>query len=274
MLTRNLATNDFGVAIRSFRGSNWDRNFSTMSTEPFRTQLSLFATTRWSLVGDAACAEGTRAGEGLTAIFETYWPPLYRYVRRLGRQQQDAEDLVQGFFMNLIAGKGLRLADPSRGRFRAFLLEALKHYMANEWHREHRLKRGGFSQHLSIDWQDAESGLRIEPEDPRSPDRLFDREWALALLEKVVRDLAAESQAGDPTDAFARWQPFLSMSAAKIPYAEIAANFGMTEGAARVAVHRLRKRYRQRLRDEISRTLATDELVDDEMRTLFAVLSE
>ena len=228
----------------------------------------MFATTRWSIVGAAAGEDDTLAREGLAALFQTYWPPLYRYVRRLGQREQDAEDLVQGFFASLLEGSGLRLADPERGRFRAFLLVSLKHYMANEWRREHRQKRGGFAAHLSIDWQDAESGLSLDPADHRSPDKLYDREWAVALLDKVLTDLAAEEE------DFARWKPFLSVSSGNIRYAEIAEQFGMTEGAARVAVHRLRKRYRHRLREEISRTLVSGDLVDEEMQALFAVLSE
>jgi RNA polymerase sigma factor (sigma-70 family) len=236
--------------------------------QPERSHASFFATTRWSLVGDAAGADERRARDGLAAIFTTYGPPLYRYVRRLGKPVPDAEDLVQGFFEHLLEGNGLRLADRDRGRFRAFLLGALKHFMANEWQRDHRQKRGGFAPHLSIDWQDAESGLALEPADPRSPDVLYDREWAIALLDKVLAGLAAEE------DDFARWKPFLGIGSGRIAYAEVAEKFGMTEGAARVAVHRLRKRYRQRLREEIGRTLVSDELVDEEMHALFAVLSQ
>jgi len=240
-----------------------------MSDHATPHQPPLFLTTHWTQVCDAARGGDTGAVEAMGALFETYWPPLYRYVRRTGRAAQDAEDLTQGFFAHLLQQNGLRLADRNRGRFRAFLLGSLKHYMANEWQRDHRLKRGGFATHLSIDWKDAETGLGLEPEDHRSPDRMYDRDWAMALLDKVLDDLAAEEKDLD----FARWKPFLSMSSAHLSYGEIAAEFGMTEGAARVAVHRLRKRYRQRLRDEIGRTLADEHLVEDEMQSLFAALS-
>lgn len=236
--------------------------------DPSGKQVSLFATTRWSIVGAAAGEDDTLAREGLAALFQNYWPPLYRYVRRLGHREQEAEDLVQGFFVSLLEGSGLRLADRERGRFRAFLLVSLKHYMANEWRREHRQKRGGFATHLSIDWKDAETGLSLDPADERSPDKLYDREWALALLDKVLDELAAEEE------DFARWKPFLSVSSGSIGYAGIAAEFGVTEGAARVAVHRLRKRYRHRLREEIARTLLTEDLVEEEMGALFAALLE
>ncbi|MFA7342663.1 MAG: sigma-70 family RNA polymerase sigma factor [Terrimicrobiaceae bacterium] len=231
---------------------------------------TLFATTRWTLVCEAARGGDTAAVEALGALFGTYWQPLYRYIRRLGRTEPDAEDLVQGFFAHLLRQNGLRLADRDRGRFRAFLLGSLKHYMANEWQRDHRLKRGGFAPHLSIDWKNAETGLGLEPEDRRSPAKLYDRDWAVALLDKVLDDLAEEEKGSD----FVRWKPFLSANSARLPYAEIAAESGITEEAARVAVHRLRKRYRQRLRDEIGRTLAPGQPVEDEMRSLFAALSE
>lgn len=231
---------------------------------------TLFFTTRWTEVCVAVEGGDTKAAAALEALFESYWQPLYRYVRRLGQPTHDAEDLVQGFFAKMLEHGSLRLADRTKGRFRAFLLGSLKNYMANEWQRAHRLKRGGFATHLSINWKSAETGLGIEPMDGRSPDLLYDRDWAVTLLDKVLDDLAKEEKALD----FERWKPFLSMSSGQLSYAEIATQFGMTEGAARVAVHRLRKRYRQRLRDEISRTLAGDDLVEDEMRALFAALSQ
>jgi len=228
---------------------------------------TLFATTRWTVICDAARGGDTAAVEALETLFSTYWRPLYRYLRRLGRSAPDAEDLVQGFFAHLLAHDGLCLVDRAVGRFRAFLLGALKNYVANEWRREHRHKRGGFATHLSVDWQNAETGLRIEPADPRTPDLFYDLDWAAALLDKVLDDLA-ESETN-----FDRWKPFLSLGSGRIPYAEIGKESGMSESAARVAVHRLRKRFRQRLRQEIARTLGDGARVDDEMRALFAVLS-
>ena len=237
---------------------------------PAASNPTVFATTRWTLVCEAARGGDTDAVEAMGALCGTYWQPLYRYVRRCGRSAEDAEDLVQGFFAHLLEKNGLRLADRDLGRFRAFLLGSLKHFMANAWQRDHRLKRGGFATHLSIDWKHAETGLGLELPDNRSPDKMYDRDWAMALLDKVLDDLAAEEKNLD----FARWKPFLSMSSVRLPYAAIATEFGLTEGAARVAVHRLRKRYRQRLRDAIGRTLASEQLVEDEMRALFAALSD
>ncbi|HKK17187.1 MAG TPA: sigma-70 family RNA polymerase sigma factor [Opitutales bacterium] len=225
-------------------------------------------TTRWTLIGEAADAGNVEAKEALGTIFETYWKPLYRYVRRRGKSPEDAEDLVQGFFVKLLDRDGLKSVDRERGRFRAFLLMALKHYMVSEWQRDHRKKRGGFAPHLSLDREEAETGLSVELEDERSPDRLFDREWALALLDKVLRDMEAE----DP--AFSKWTPFLSLSRERLAYAEIAEKFAMSEGAARVAVHRLRKRYRKRVRNEIACSLSDASMVEDELNVLFSALAQ
>jgi len=234
--------------------------------QPDREPFS-FATTRWTLVCDAVKEGEPGAAEALGALLETYWRPLYHYVRRMGRTAQDAEDLVQGFLLHFLRLKGLRLADRERGRFRSFLLGSLKNFVANEWQREHRLKRGGFAAHLSINWKDAETGLGLEPEDGRSPDKLFDRDWALALLDRVLGGLEREEK------DFGRWKPFLGLRSDHLPYAQIARECGISEGAARVAAHRLRKRFRQRLREEIALTLADERQADEEMRALFAALS-
>lgn len=236
---------------------------------PGSTHQTLFVTTRWTVVCEAAHGGDAEAQRALDALFATYWQPLYRYVRRMGHDAADAEDLVQGFVAHLLENRGLRLADRGRGRFRAFLLGSLKNYMANVWRRDHRQKRGGFATHLSLDWRSAETGLGIEPADLRSPDLLYDRDWAVTLLDKVLDDMAREDRDLD----FDRWKPFLGISSERLAYAEIAAQFGITEGAARVAVHRLRKRYRHRLREEIARTLADAALVEDEMHALFAALA-
>ena len=233
-----------------------------------KQRSTLFLTTRWTLVGKAAGSGDTEARRALGDLFGIYWKPLYRYVRRKGKSAEDAEDLVQGFLEHLVAGDGLRLADRDRGRFRAFLLSALKNFIAREWLREHRQKRGGFAPHLSLDWEDAESGLKLEAEHARSPDRLFDREWAMSLLDKVLDDMEREEP------EFAEWKPFLSLSRERLSYAEMAKKSEMNEAAVRVAVHRLRKRYRQRVREEIAGTLAESSMVEDEMRALFAALTE
>lgn len=234
---------------------------------------TLFLTTRWTLVRAAARGDDVAAVAALGELCTTYWQPLYRYARRKGKSPEDAEDLVQGFLTHVIEAGALRETDSSRGRFRAFLLASFSHWMINEWKRDKRQKRGGGQAPLSLDWQSAESGLRIEPADDRSPDRHYDREWALALLGKVLADLENTCRAEGGEAQFVALKPCLTADSAKIPYADIAFRLAISEGAARVAVHRLRKRYRHLLTWEISRTLASPDAVEEEMRALFAALA-
>jgi RNA polymerase sigma-70 factor (ECF subfamily) len=234
---------------------------------------AFFATTRWTLVCEAARGGDTVATEALGALFATYWQPLYRYARRKGKSKEDAEDLVQGFLAHLMEADGLRETDRSKGRFRSFLLASFGNWMINEWKHAARLKRGGGVSQVSFDWESAETGLKLEIPDDRSPDRLFDREWALTLLAKVLDDLEAASEAEGNAGQFALLKPCLTADSGRIPYVELAAELGMTEGAARVAIHRLRKRYRSLLNQEIGRTLSSPEAVEDEMRALFTVLA-
>ncbi|WP_193213103.1 RNA polymerase sigma factor [Luteolibacter marinus] len=235
---------------------------------------SFFATTRWTLVGAAARDGDSAALEALGTLFETYWQPLYRYARRKGKTKEDAEDLVQGFFEHLMEARALQDIDRAKGRFRAFLLASFNHWMINDWRRGARLKRGGEATVLSLDWEDAETGLKLDPEDRMSPDRHYDREWALALLGKVIGDLETASAGEGNAVQFAVLKPCLTADSARIGYAGIAAQLGASEGAARVAVHRLRKRYRHLLTAEIARTLASPDAVEEEMRSLFAALAD
>ena len=234
---------------------------------------AFFATTRWTLVCAAAHGNDTDAVQALGSLFGTYWPPLYRYARRKGKSREDAEDLVQGFFAHLLEARGLRETDRSRGRFRAFLLAGFNHWMINDWKRATSLKRGGGGAPLSFDWESAESGLRLEIADACAPDRLFDRDWAFALLAKVLRDLELACRAEGGERQFAVLKDCLAASSSRIPYAELAPALGLSEGAARVAVHRLRKRYRALLNEEIGRTLASPDAVEEELQALFAVLA-
>lgn len=241
------------------------------SREPLPT---FFATTRWTLVRDAARGGDTAAMDALGDLFRTYWQPLYRYARRRGKSKEDAEDLVQGFLAHLMEASALRHTDRDKGRFRAFLLASFNHWMINEWKHATRQKRGGGISPLSFDWESAETGLKLEIADERSPDRLFDREWALTLLGKVLADLEAASAAEGNAVQFERLKPCLTADSARIPYEELAASLGMSEGAMRVAIHRLRKRYRALLTEQITRTLSSPDAVEGEMRALFAVLAE
>ena len=233
---------------------------------------AFFATTRWTIVRDAATGGDDVAKEALGTLFHTYWQPLYRYARRRGKSKEDAEDLVQGFFGHVLEANALRDTSRDKGRFRAFLLASFNHWMINRWKRETRQKRGGGIPVLSFDWEEAESGLKLEQADERSPDRLFDREWALTLLGKVLDDLEASSrEEGDLQ--FEKLKPCLTADSSRIPYVSLAQDLQMSEGALRVAVHRLRKRYRALLTEEIARTLSSPEAVEDEMQALFAVLA-
>jgi RNA polymerase sigma factor (sigma-70 family) len=233
----------------------------------------VFVTTRWSVVLTAARPDTVRAREALATLCQTYWSPLYGYVRRQGHSREDAEDLVQDFFAQFLARNSLEGLSGDKGRFRAFLLASLKHHLSNARDRARRQKRGGDISHLSLDWRDAEGRLHLDPADPRSPDRLFDREWALALLDQVLTRLGEESATGGKAEEFAQLRPFLTLDRGEIQYAQAATDLGIEEGAARVAVHRLRKRYRQLVREEIAATLASPDLVDAEMQALFAALA-
>jgi RNA polymerase sigma-70 factor (ECF subfamily) len=233
-----------------------------------------FATTRWTLVHDAAAGGDTRAVAALNELLGCYWQPLYRYARRTGKSREDAEDLVQGFMAHLIEAAALRRGDPARGRFRTFLLASFNHWMINEWKHGSRAKRGGGIALISLDWQHAETGLTAEPADSRSPDLLYDREWALALLDTVLASLERICLAEIGAAAFAALRPSLTADTARIRYSEVAATLGVNEGAARVAVHRLRKRYRHLLTAEITRTLSDPGQAEEELRALFAALAE
>jgi RNA polymerase sigma-70 factor (ECF subfamily) len=243
-----------------------------MSSESPRP--TLFATTRWTLVVDAARGAETAAVDALGELVRTYWQPLYRYARRKGKSKEDSEDLVQGFMLHLIEARSLDSADREKGRFRAFLLTCFNHWMTNEWRHANRQKRGGGQGILSFDWESAESGLKLDIPDSRSPDLHYDREWALALLDKVLNELEAASLAEGSIEQFNQLKLCLTADSQKIPYAKIAKQLSVTEGAVRVAVHRLRKRYRKLLTEEITRTLASPDSLDEEMHALFAALSD
>jgi RNA polymerase sigma factor (sigma-70 family) len=208
------------------------------------------------------------ADRALEELCRTYWYPLYAYVRRQGHSREDAEDLTQGFFARFLARNYLENVSSEKGRFRAFLLASLKHFLANEHARAGRLKRGGGTITLSLDWQDANTRYQIDPADQLSPDTLYDRTWAMTLLERVITRLHEECAAEGKGKLFERLKPFLMAGKGAIPYSETAADLDCSEGTVRVAVHRLRKRYRELLRKEISQTLSDPAQVEEEMRTL------
>jgi RNA polymerase sigma-70 factor (ECF subfamily) len=230
-----------------------------------------FATTHWSLVLAAGRGSRPEAAASLATLCETYWYPLYYYVRRCGYRAEEAQDLTQEFFATLLEKGSLKVADPERGRFRSFLLASLNHFLANEWDRACARKRGG-GRVLSLDIAGAESRYALEPADDLTAERLFERRWATTLLDLVLARLREEFVREGQDRVFERLKGFLGGAVADASYGEVAADLGMTEAAVKMAVHRLRRRYRRLLRAEIAQTVALPEQVDDEIRRLFAAL--
>jgi RNA polymerase sigma-70 factor (ECF subfamily) len=232
-----------------------------------------FEATRWSVVLAAGRGDSTRAAAALEHLCGTYWYPLYAFVRRQGRSPEDAQDLTQAFFARLIAKRDLAGVDRAKGRFRSFLLAALKHFLANEWDKARALKRGGGVHVTSLDVGDAETRYLREPADPETPERVFERRWALTLLDEVLHGLRAEYQARGQGTLFEELKGTLAGGGGAEGHAAAARRLGMNEGAVKVAAHRLRRRYRDRLRAEIATTVDAPSEIDDELRHLFAVLS-
>lgn len=232
-----------------------------------------FVTTHWSVVVAAGRNDTTKAHDALAKLCQTYWHPLYAYVRRLGHSPPDAQDLTQEFFARLLAKNYLAGADESRGRFRSFLLASLKHFLVNEWEKARAQKRGGGQIPISIDMSTAETNCHFEPVDTLTADKIFERRWAVTLLDQVLRRLREEYVASDRERLFEQLKPTLTDDSGTMRYADIAVRLGTTEGAVKVAVHRLRHRYREVLRAEIAQTVSSPGEVDDELRNLFAALA-
>lgn len=246
---------------------------SDPSTPPANAPGDYFATTHWTVVLAAGCRSTPQADVALEELCRTYWYPLYAYIRRRGHSNEDAEDLAQAFFARLFEKNYLAGLSSEKGKFRAFLLAALKHFLANEWDRANRQKRGGGVTTLSLNWQSGDTRYQIDPADTLSPDKLYDRAWAVTLLERVITRLREESLADTKAKLFEQLKPFLMVGKSAIPYAEAARALELTEGNVRVAVHRLRRRYRELLREEISQTLSNPAQVDEEMRALFSAFT-
>jgi RNA polymerase sigma-70 factor (ECF subfamily) len=241
--------------------------------EPVPARGQWFVTTHWSVVVAAGRPDSPQVIEALEKLCRTYWYPLYAYVRRRGKNAHDAEDLTQAFFERLLEKNYIADARRERGRFRCFLLSAFNHFLADEWGRTHAAKRGGDATFVSLDAQDAEERYKLEPADETDAEKLFHRRWALTLLETVVGQLRAELAAAGKGQQFDVLQGFLMGDKPGVSYGEAAARLNMSEGAARVAVHRLRQRCRQLFRDQIAHTVSGPAEVEDEIRHMFAVLS-
>jgi RNA polymerase sigma-70 factor (ECF subfamily) len=231
----------------------------------------MIATTRWSLVAAAKDPAAPHAREALAELCRLYWFPVYAYVRRRGHDHHAAQDLTQAFFARLLERNDLAAADRTRGRFRSYLLTSCQHFLSNERDRETAKKRGGGRARLPLDFADADTRYSHEPADMQTPERAFDRQWALGLLDRALGELRSEYADSGRARLFDALKCCLA-GGADVAYADLAGRLGMTEGAVKVAVHRLRQRYRDRLRGLIADTVATAEEVDDEIRDLFAAL--
>jgi len=246
---------------------------SKTDTNSTPADTSRFATTHWSVVLAAGSPESSRYKEALEKLCGTYWFPLYAFLRRRGHNRNHAEDCIQGFFANLLEKRGLRLVDPKYGKFRSFMLAALKHFLADQRGRELAQKRGGGWKALSLDLENAEKRYAIELAHNLSPEKLYEKSWALAVLEQTMARLKAESAATGKQELFDHLKVCLLGVGDSASYRQIAAELDMTEGAVKVAVHRLRKRYRELLRHEIIQTVATADEADEEIQNLFAALA-
>ena len=232
---------------------------------------SNFHTTSWSLILAAASDPTTEAQQALATLCQTYWNPVYAFIRRKGYAPDAAQDLTQEFFKRLIEKNYLEDADRSRGRFRSFLLASVKHFLANEWDREHALKRGGGQAVVSIDAAVAERWYIPAAVDHITPEVLFDRRWALSLLERVMTRLRADYADAGKEALLQTLEMFLHPES-ETRYEETARQLGVSAGALRMAAHRMRGKYRSLLREEISETVATPSEIDEEIRFLLSTL--
>jgi len=231
-----------------------------------------FVTTHWSAVVRAGGSD-TEAQQALSELCQAYWYPLYAFIRRQGKNPHDAEDLTQEFFARVLAKNYVADARQEKGKFRTFLLVALKRFLANEWDREHAQKRGAFQTVVSIDANLAESRFSAQAAHEPQPDVLFERQWAVALIEQVMARLSAEYEATGRAALFAHLRSCLTREESALPYAEIAARLNQTEAAVKMAAQRLRGRFREILREEISKTVSSPEEVEQEIRYLFSILA-
>ena len=240
------------------------------SSEKVLSPHQAFVTTHWSVVLSARDQNSAKSSEALEALCRTYWFPLYAFVRRQGRSPHDAQDLTQEFFARLLAKDYLKSAAQEKGRFRSFLLVALKRFLANEWDRQHAQKRGGAAHVVPIDPELAESRFVAGPAHELQPDRLFDRQWALTLLERTMARLHEEYVATGRAKLFELLRSCIAKDESALPYAEIAMRLNLTEPAVKMAVQRLRARYREILRTEIADTVSGPDEVEEEIRHLFS----
>ena len=231
-----------------------------------------FATTHWSVVIAAGKGSDITARQALATLCEDYWYPLYAYTRRRGYQPAEAQDLTQGFFLHLLEKGALQAAVPTRGRFRSFLLSSLHHYISNQWRHDQTQKQGGGCRILSLDLEDGERRYHLEPADEMTPEKIYERRWAMTLLNKAVEALRDRYARSDKLQIFDALKVYLGGQDDTVPYRDLAQQLGTTEGAVKVAVHRLRQRCRDCLRRTIAQTVADEEEIDEELRCLMQAI--
>ena len=217
--------------------------------------------------------DSPQAAEALEQLCRTYWYPLYAFVRRQGHSSHDAEDLLQAFFARFLEKNYLNDVDRSKGRFRSFLLAALKHFLADEWDKAHACKRGGQVQFIALDSQAAEGRYWEEPVSDLTPEKLYEQRWACVLLEQVMQRLEQDAAEAGKSQFFEGLKPFLIGESHSVSYAELAVKCGVSEAALKMKTQRMRHRYQRLLREEIAQTVATSAEVEDEIRYLLRVLS-
>lgn len=232
-----------------------------------------FATTQWSIVLAAGDVQHHQSREALSKLCQAYWFPLYGYIRRRISDVDEAQELTQAFFVELLEKNTIGSADQQRGRFRAFLLTALKHFLSKQWDKQRAQKRGGGKTPISLDFKAADSSLSIEPADGLTAEQLFDQQWAITLLERIMHRLAGEFVARGKSLQFETLKGFIVGEHAGVSYREIALTLGTTEAATKQMVSRMRRRYRELLRYEIAQTVTNPGEVEDEIANLFTVLA-
>lgn len=244
---------------------------TNMSFTPNDT--SRFATTHWSVVLAAGDSKSPEHEKALIRLCQAYWFPLYAYLRRQGYDRHQAEDWTQAFFVQILDKHRLSRVSPKPGKFRSFLLTALKNFVSDEHDRARAIKRGGTQKTLSLNFETAESQYTLEPTDELSPEKLFERAWALAVLEQTMDRLEAELTNTNKKELFDSLRVYVCGESTTATYCNAAAQLNMTENAVKIAVHRLRRRYRELLRNEIAQTVLTNDQVDEEICCLFAAVA-
>jgi len=234
---------------------------------------AVFATTHWSVVLAAGDPDSPQAAEALEQLCRVYWYPLYVFVRRRGCPPEDAQDLTQEFFARFLRKEYFRLADPARGRFRTFLVHALEHFLVNEWKRARRVRRGGGMAPLSLEIAGVEERYARESGTMMTPEQAYEKHWATTLLDGVLGSLQQEYAEANQERIFQVLADLLWGKDRSVSFAAVGARLGVTEGAARVALHRLRRRYRERLRAAVAQTVGDPNEVEEELRYLIAVVS-